>query len=61
MPNILCPKCKGKGIVFDPMSLGLTFFLPVALFIDAAMDASNGVTRQTCPTCGGHGYYHIPD
>jgi hypothetical protein len=61
VPNILCPKCKGKGIVFDPISCGLTFYLPIALLIDAVMDADNGVTRKNCPTCDGKGYYYIPD
>jgi DnaJ-class molecular chaperone len=61
MTNILCPKCKGKRIVFDPMSFGLTIYLPIALLIDAAMDASGGVTQKTCPTCKGKGYYFIPD
>lgn len=61
MSNILCPRCKGTGIVFNPISLSLTFYLPIALLIDAAMDTGNGVTQKSCPTCGGHGFYHIPD
>lgn len=62
MSHILCPKCKGKGIVFDPMSLGLTVYLPIALLIDAVMDTGGGgVTEKTCPICDGDGYYYIPD
>jgi hypothetical protein len=61
MPNILCPKCKGKKIVFNPIAVGLTAYLPIALLIDSIMDTGNGVTQKTCPTCNGHGYIRIPD
>jgi DnaJ-class molecular chaperone len=61
MPNILCPKCKGKGIVFDPISIGLTIALPIALFVDSVMNTGNGVTQKRCPRCDGLGYYRIPE
>lgn len=47
--------------MFDPISLGLTFYLPIALLIDTAMDTRNGVTQKPCPTCGGHGFCRVPD
>lgn len=47
---MICPKCKGEGKIFDPMSLMLTIGLPVALMIDADM------TKKDCPVCDGSGF-----
>lgn len=50
---ILCPRCKGRRIVFNPISLLLTVGLPVALLID--FGRAEGITKMTCPTCRGKG------
>lgn len=51
---VVCPKCKGRRVVFNPESLLLTFALPVALLIDH--DEDDGITKKTCPTCKGKGW-----
>ena len=51
--KILCPRCKGRGVVFDPMSLMFTIGLPFALLCDAGDDS--GPTKKLCPTCKGKG------
>jgi len=50
---IICPRCKGKKVVFDPISLLLTVGLPIALFLDAG--GNDGITKMDCPTCNASG------
>ena len=53
----LCPKCKGKRIIFNPMSLLLTVGLPVALLIEMDDDIKDySITKRKCPSCKGKGY-----
>lgn len=56
--NVICPKCRGRRVVFDPIALGLTIALPIALLVES--DSDFGVTKKTCPTCNGKGYLHLP-
>ena len=51
----VCPNCKGKGYVFEPMSCLLTVMLPVALMIGSEM------TRKDCPSCDGDGIFDTED
>lgn len=51
--KVLCPKCKGRGVVFDPAALLFTVMLPFVLFCDAGDDS--GPSKRPCPTCGGKG------
>jgi hypothetical protein len=46
---ILCPVCKGKGYVFNRMSLLLTVALPIAWMMDSDM------LREECSRCEGEG------
>ena len=48
-----CPYCKGRGTVFDKMSLFLTVALPIAWLIDE--DDGSGLVRKICPKCSGQG------
>ncbi len=57
--KIPCPNCKGRRVVFDPMSLLLTVGLPIALLMDSGKD--EGITKQPCPTCDGRGYFRCDD
>lgn len=59
MSGIVCPKCKGRRVVFDHASLMLTIALPIAMLVDA--DSDSGITKKQCPTCKGHGYMYLPD
>lgn len=60
--KVLCPKCKGRRVVFDPMSLFLTIGLPMALLAEADDDVNdNSVTKRRCPTCKGKGYFTFKD
>jgi rubredoxin len=51
--NYICPQCKGRRVVFDPMSLFLTIGLPFALLVES--DDDEGITKKECPTCRGKG------
>ena len=51
--RVVCPNCKGKGYVFDPMSLLLTVGLPFAMLLES--DSKRGMTKQDCPSCDGEG------
>lgn len=52
--EIICPKCKGNGYVFNNESLMLTVFLPVAMFIESIDDFHHSdITRKKCPLCKG--------
>jgi hypothetical protein len=53
--KIPCAQCKGRGTVFNPMSLMLTIGLPIAMLMDSQND--DGMTRKECPTCDGYGYF----
>ena len=57
--SIVCPKYKGRRVVFDPASLMLTVALPIAMLVDS--DSDSGITKKQCPTCRGYGYLHLPD
>ena len=48
---MICPKCNGRGSVFNTMSLLLTVGLPIALLMDA--NNKDGLTREKCPLCEG--------
>jgi hypothetical protein len=58
----VCPKCDGRRVVFDPMSLFLTIGLPIALLAEQDDDVDdNSVTKRICPTCQGKGYLKLSD
>lgn len=50
----ICPQCKGRRVVFDPMSLLLTVALPITLIVEHGED--KGITKKDCPTCHGNGF-----
>ena len=57
MNKILCPKCNGRRVIFDPSSLLLTIGLPIALLIECDDDVGdNSITKRICPTCKGKGF-----
>ncbi|MDP3710675.1 MAG: hypothetical protein Q8R29_03055 [bacterium] len=51
---VLCPSCKGKGHVYEAMTL----LIPFWGWILAPFERNNpnGVTRMRCEQCGGTGY-----
>jgi len=49
----ICPICKGRGYIFNPMSILLTVGLPIALLIGSEL------TRQDCETCNGEGKINL--
>lgn len=51
---VICPRCNGRRVVFDPVSLLLSVALPVALLVEAGRD--EGITKRKCPTCRGTGW-----
>lgn len=55
---VMCPRCKGRRVVFDPYSLMLTVALPLALLLDAGDD--DGITKRRCPVCHGTGMVGMP-
>jgi hypothetical protein len=59
MPKALCSQCKGRRVVFDPISLLLSVGLPIALLVESGSD--HGVTKRECPTCEGRGYISLPE
>ncbi len=46
---IECPRCKGRGKVFNRMSLMTTIWWPLLWMLDADL------LRQCCPECHGSG------
>jgi DnaJ-class molecular chaperone len=54
--KILCPTCKGKGKVFDKMSLLLTVGLPMVWIAGA-----DELTHKECPQCEGECVITIKD
>lgn len=58
MPNAICPQCRGRRVIFNPIALGLTIALPIALLVES--DSDFGVTKKACPTCNGNGYLSLP-
>lgn len=56
--HVLCPRCKGRRVVFNWESLMLTVALPFALWLDQGED--RGVTKRECPTCHGDGFLKMP-
>jgi hypothetical protein len=53
----ICPRCKGRRVIFDPMSLLLTVGLPLALLDEMDDDVEdNSITKRICPTCKGKGF-----
>lgn len=60
--KIPCPKCKGRRVVFDSMSVLLTVALPIALLLERDDDVcDNSLTKRPCPTCKGKGYFNCED
>lgn len=53
---MICPKCNGRGSVFNTMSLLLTVGLPIALLMDA--NNKDGLTREKCPLCDGEKFIY---
>ena len=52
----ICPQCKGRRVVFDPISLLLTIGLPFAMLIESDDDKDINITKKKCPTCYGNGF-----
>lgn len=53
----LCPKCKGRKVVFNPLSIMLTIMLPVAMLVESDdKHGDNSITKKECPTCNGKGF-----
>lgn len=46
----VCPRCKGRGVVYD-RALGVFTF-----DIGAVLQSLDRGLRDTCPRCGGSGY-----
>jgi hypothetical protein len=62
MTELLCPKCKGRKLVFNPLSLFLTVALPIALLMELNTHPEDGaMTKRICPTCKGRGWITIGD
>jgi|FAXJ01.1.fsa_nt_gi hypothetical protein len=62
MTELLCPQCKGRKLVFNPLSLFLTVGLPIALIMELNVHPDDGaMTKRICPTCKGKGYICIGD
>jgi len=51
-----CKNCKGKGHVFDSISVLCPFLWPVAIF---EQNDKGGITRRICEHCEGAGYLYI--
>lgn len=58
MTTVVCPQCRGRRVVFDPMALFTGIALPIVLLVEA--DSDHGVSKKTCPTCNGGGYLRLP-
>ena len=41
----ICPQCKGRRVVFDPISLLLTIGLPFAMLIESDDDKDINITN----------------
>jgi len=59
-----CPNCKGKGHVFDSAAI-ILLLVPVIGWMMLLMtffefNNSNGLTRESCPHCGGKGFVKEP-
>jgi DnaJ-class molecular chaperone len=52
--TVICPHCKGKGYVFNPLSLMLTVALPIAMILESNSD--EGITKNECYRCDGDGF-----
>lgn len=59
MKTIKCPDCKGKGHLFDPVSLFVPFISWIMVFFE--INNPHGFTRQTCRTCYGKRYIKLDD
>ncbi len=55
MNNNICPRCEGRGTIFNKISLLLTVAWPIAWLVDR--EDGSGMTRETCPRCDGTGEY----
>jgi len=55
---IVCPICKGKGHVIDPMVMT---FVPIVSWAIAALekDDRNSTTRKPCGNCKGRGFIRV--
>lgn len=56
---VTCPSCKGKGHVFDSLSL----LFPIFGWLSAIFERNNpsGMSRERCVQCDGYGYIEIPN
>lgn len=49
MQEVTCPRCKGKGVVYDHELSVFTFG------IGAVLQACSDILKMTCPVCNGRG------
>ncbi len=62
MSKILCPKCKGRRVVFDPISLLTTIVLPIIMIMESDdNDNDISISKKRCPTCYGKGFIELTD